>query len=191
MTDLLCVLPVWPATPTSWQDWGGVATVVAVGVALVAVYPAYVQLVELVRTRKHEALTGVLLLMSSERARADRRYLHHVLKDKAPLSISPMDRDHIERVCVDFEYIGSLVRHGLVPQQELLEHHSAVIVRTWKVLKPHVEHRNDVLKGDYAHSFVWLGTTAIRFRDEAGLSNDLGSVEFVPDPPVRRMVRRK
>lgn len=179
-----------PPFPVNWSDWGGIATVFAVAVAAIAAWPAYRQFAELVRTRKLQALSGVFEIISSERARTDRRYVfHHLTGDTT--TISPTDRDAIERVAVDFEQIGSLMKHGLVPKEELLVHHAAVIARTWQVLKPYIDHRNEMLKGNYAQNFRWLGIEARSYLHRMGMQGEFEILKYVPDRPTRQVRRRR
>lgn len=179
-----------PIFPNTWSDWGGIATIIAVVVAAIAAWPTYRQLAELVRTRKLEALTGVFELISSERARLDRRYIFHNLRNR-PDEITPMDRDAIERVAVDFERVGSLVKLGLVPAEELLSHHAAVIARAWQVLEPYIAHRATQLRGNYAQNFLWLGNEARGYLHRTGQEGTFPIVAYVPNPTVRRKVRRR
>ena len=162
---------LFPISP-DWQSWGGFATVVAVPIALVAALAAYWQLRELARSRKLEALAGAFELLSSERSRADRALAYLYAEAGAP-EPTPAALAAINRVSVDFERIASLTRLRLVPERELVSHHSEVIVRAWDAVKTHIDDRRARFGGEHASNFKWLAKRASKYRERSGVANSL------------------
>ena len=86
-----------------------------------------------------------------------------------PLELDDKVRQQIERVCVDFDVIGNLVQHGLVPLKELLEGHYDVIIKVWDAAESFVtKRRNRKDYGQYVPMFEKLKIKAEKYRSARG-----------------------
>jgi len=147
----------------SWSDAGGLISAAAMLVAVIAALVAVWQLREMNRARRLEALSRVFELLSSDEARNDRALLYSTV-DSAEGKISDEQAGAAERVCVSFDKIGSWVQLGLVPEFDLLRHHSEVIERSWLAAAKYTRSHQAAFGGERGLSFKWLAQRATTYR---------------------------
>jgi len=128
-------------------------------VVLVAVWPAYKQLREAVKVRSLEAFKTIA--EDIQNSAAERRLIYSELaelpnmleKDKKNF-ISQMKQDfksNIVNVCVTFDKMGVLVKHGLIPKDVAFSIYFDVVIRIWHLVEPFIKQEREKRKSD-----IWM-----------------------------------
>lgn len=115
---------------------------------------------EATRTRKLDAMMRVHDKVSSTQARKDRALLLKLSEHSwatPPEALPEDEREAVERVCVDADIVGSLVKCKLVPEKEFLQYHFDVIIKTYEAAGPFIQwRRKRSVTGHYVPAFQWL-----------------------------------
>jgi len=125
--------------------------------------------------RRLDAMLRVHKLMSTTDARKDRACLYSAYEQyegDIPTDLPQQQKERIERVCVESDIIGALVSHKLVPEDDLLETHWDVFIKTWKAAQAFVARKQAGKDGRYVHyvpMFKTLYTKAEEYRHSKGL----------------------
>lgn len=166
--------------PNFWSIWASIATVLGFIVVSYAAIVALGQLREMTKTRHLEAMLHVYEMIGSNEARKQRRFIYTELKS-TPENPSDEEREIIEQVTVTFDRVGRLVESGLIPKNELLEGHSAIIIKAWSKLEPYISYQRKIIGKRHAHNFERLVQIAQDY-DSKHYPEDSPRIVEVPIP---------
>lgn len=156
-----------------------IATIAGAAFTGIAAVVAAWQLLVANRMRKLQALSTVFATLASEDARTDRRVLFSLYQGEPKeltiadlqaifegkdIDLKPVTEDQllrVEKVCVAFDRIGSLVQLGLVPIEQLLESHSEVVVRSWVFARSFAYRHRKKFGSQHGQCFEWLAREAL------------------------------
>ena len=119
--------------------------------------------------------------LNDENARDDRRYLYeHNLEN--PLTITPTEREILERVCTTFDILGVLVREDLMYRPLVFKPFYDVIIKCWLQALDFIKfERSPNRKAKtYMQDFEYLYEQAEKYRLE---------LNFPPVPPIHPPAR--
>jgi hypothetical protein len=115
---------------------------------------------EAIRARHLDGMKFVRDLIGTEQAADNRRWVYQEL-EKTVRPLSSEDADRVRAICRDFDNIGLLCRHGLLPVSIVAETYNRNILDMWNRLEPIiVEWRQTLGDADYYAEFEWLADQA-------------------------------
>jgi hypothetical protein len=141
------------------QSIANVAQIIE-GVAALALLVVAMEIRESMKARHLEGMRYIKSLISSEEAAEKRKWAYQELR-KASWPLSPDDEREALAICRDFDHIGFLCRHGLIPVDLVAETYNHNIVDMWNRLQRFVtEWRDQRGDEDYFWEFEWLAGRA-------------------------------
>jgi hypothetical protein len=172
---------------------GDIASIATTGGALVVIYAAYVavgQLREMTKARHLEAMLRVYEIIGSENARPSRKFIHSELASQ-PESMTPEERDHIERTAVALDQVGALTEAGLVPIGPLFSSHGEMIFRTWEKVVPYVQYRRQNIDSTFATHFEKLASSAQHYLTTNTTGPQSAGTETIPGRKIFTLAHDK
>ena len=151
------------ANTTFWNIVASVAVVIQSLVVVCGIILAVNQLKEMTKTRHLEAMLRVYDMIGSPEARKQRRFIYAELKSK-PGKLTSEEQEIMEQVSVTLDRIGKLAESGLMPQDDLLEGHYEVFIRTWKKLEPYIRHHRQIAGNRWVQHFEKFAKIAEDYR---------------------------
>ena len=117
---------------------------------------------EATRARHLDGMKFARDLIATEQAAHSRRWVYQEL-EKTIKPLSSEDADKVRAICRDFDSIGLLCRHGLLPVSIVAETYNRNILDMWNRLEPIItEWRQTLGDEDYYAEFEWLADRASR-----------------------------
>jgi hypothetical protein len=144
------------------QILGSLAAVAAFG------YGVFVarELRESIKARYLDGIRLVMSLIGTEDASVNRRWVYQEL-NKAGKPLSPNDDKRLRTICRDFDHIGMLCRHGLLPTPIVTESYYKNIIEMWEHLEPTIKQWREASNySDLYVEFEWLVAKARKMNDQ-------------------------
>ncbi|MBI3244101.1 MAG: DUF4760 domain-containing protein [Chloroflexi bacterium] len=118
------------------------------------------ELRESINARYLDGMKFVRDLIATEQAANNRKWVYQEL-EKAVRPLSPENTEKLHAICRDFDNIGLLCRHKLLPANIVAETYNRNILDMWKRLKPFILGWRQMLGDeDYYAEFEWLASKA-------------------------------
>lgn len=87
-----------------------------------------------------------------------------------------------QQVCHTYDSIAIMVRHGMLPEEIVLERWGGAILRSWAIVKPFVNYRREQLHSpQHWASLVWLAEQAEKWWQGQGVSANLDKQAILPE----------
>jgi hypothetical protein len=148
----------------SWSDAGDIATCVQAALLIVAAYFAVSQVREASRARKLAVLMPLRYEIDSLDARRNRHALFNDLPDDLT-SLAPEEDEIVDRVVVEYDNLGMLIRVGLIDVDLLAQLYSPSTERCWRRVESWVgKERARRGHGLYANGFEMFAKHCIAYN---------------------------
>lgn len=132
-----------------WTAVAAIAAAIQTIVVLVAAVLAIRQLREATRARSLDAFLAISEDLKKEEAVEARKIIYTQLANSEILSEE--QKKKIESICVTFDKMGVLVKHGLIPKDVAFSMYFDVVLRIWKHVEPFVIQERERRKND-----IWM-----------------------------------
>ncbi len=148
-----------------WNAIGAIATAIgaiatAVGVLLIAW-----QLLEVQHATHAQAFFAATVRLQDEKLRSDRAMVFG-LREKPVKAWSSDERAAAERVCHNYDVIGIMAKHGMLPTIMIIDSWGNSLRETWPILRPLVDdYRMNRHAPEFWDDFEWLATKAQKLHE--------------------------
>ena len=154
---------------SQWTAIAAVATALQALVVIVAALYARNQVAEArqaradaKKSRDFQLLLQLHTVFDSDNAREDRRRLHNELPPNLGSELTRSQEDLVYRVVETFEFVGQLVRSGVLEFDLITETHARPISRNWQRLEPWIAAKR-VRDPNFAEGCVDLGRQCLQW----------------------------
>lgn len=145
------------------ESIANIAQIIEGFVALILLGSALVlaeEIRESIRSRHLDGMRYVRRMIGTDAASENRKWVYQELK-KANWPLSSEDDRRALAICRDFDHVGFLCRHGLIPVKLVVETYNRNILDMWNRLERFiVQWRQERDDEDYFWEFEWLARRA-------------------------------
>jgi len=166
----------------SWNDAADIATCVQTVLLLIAAFFAVGQVREASQARKLAILMPLRYEIDSLAARRNRQALFNDLPDDLT-SLSPEQEEIVDRVVVEYDNLGQLLRARLIDFALLAQFYSPSTERCWRKVEPWIE-KERTRRGNhlYANAFEAFARRCIDYNATL-IPGGLAPFRRRPTPP--------
>jgi len=132
--------------PDSWTVIASIAAIIQAVVVIIAVIIALIQLNQGTRARSLDAFLAISQDLRNENIVEARRWIFTKLKNTR--NLTNRQKTKVEALCVIFDKIGVLVKHGLIPKDVAFSMYFDVVLRTWNRVESFIKEERERRKND-------------------------------------------
>jgi hypothetical protein len=152
-----------------WTKYSVWAAFVSSGAVLASIIVLLWQVKKLRQATAAQSFFSAAERLQGEALREDRSYLFGLRDNKTP--VSDWDIRRVERVCHNYDVVGIMVRHKMLPRELIIDSWGNSLYSSWPIVEPLIERYGEKRGRNFWDDYKWLSEEAKKYAVKHGTYN--------------------